>query len=52
MNELTMIDVVLTCETEFCENQNIPITTQMAEGGMAMCGCCGVEITNIVILTP
>lgn len=44
--EPTMVDLTLTCTTEGCENQGVPITLSVPDYiTTGMCGACGNAIT-------
>lgn len=44
--EPTMVEVTVTCGTDGCTNQGIPITITTPEGGAIMCGPCGASLNE------
>lgn len=48
MDEIEFKDYTVTCETDGCENTNIPITLPAPTvNPYFICGACGQNITNV-----
>lgn len=50
MDEIQFTEYVVTCETNGCENGQIPIPVQApVENPYFICGVCTMQITNFVL---
>ena len=48
MEEFTLIEVMVTCHTEDCENKDIGIQVTKADIGIVQCGPCGIQIEDVI----
>jgi hypothetical protein len=48
MEEFTLIQAMVTCHTEECDNKDISIEVTKADIGNVICGPCGQQIEDVI----
>ncbi len=48
MEEFTLIQAMVTCHTEECENKDISIEVTKADVGIVQCGVCSIQIEDVI----